>query len=148
MDDSHAANKLTRRGHTGFIILLNRAPIIWYRKIQNNVEAIAFYSECIAAISRVEHMTTLRFKLHMLRIPVVDSTKIIFDNESVVNNSSILSSILNKNCIYIAYHFVRLHLLAGVIKVSWIDTNATLADSMTKIFTVKKRGALFGKWTY
>ena len=132
MDDSHAANKLTRRGHTGFIILLNRAPIIWYRKIQNNVEAIAFYSEFIAPISCVEHMTTLRFKLHMLRIPVVDSTKILCDNESVVKNSSILSSTLNKKRISIAYHFVRWHIEAGVIKVAWISTNENLADTMTK----------------
>ena len=37
VDASHAANKVTCSGHTGFIIFLNRAPIIWYINIQNNL---------------------------------------------------------------------------------------------------------------
>ena len=45
----HAANKVTRRGHPGFLIFLNNALIIWYIKRQNTVEAIIFYSEFIAA---------------------------------------------------------------------------------------------------
>ena len=32
VDASHAANKLTRWSHTGFIIFVNRAPIIWFSK--------------------------------------------------------------------------------------------------------------------
>ena len=30
VDASHAANKMTRRFRTGFVIFMNRAPIIWY----------------------------------------------------------------------------------------------------------------------
>ena len=30
VDASHAANKMTRRSHTGYIIFVNRAPISWY----------------------------------------------------------------------------------------------------------------------
>ena len=29
VDASHAANKGTRRSHTGYVIFLNRAPILW-----------------------------------------------------------------------------------------------------------------------
>ena len=29
VDASHAANKMTRRSHTGFVLFVNRAPIIW-----------------------------------------------------------------------------------------------------------------------
>lgn len=39
VDASHAANRVIRRNHTGFIIFLNHAPIIWFGKRQNTVEA-------------------------------------------------------------------------------------------------------------
>ena len=123
VDDYYAANSITRRGHTGFIILLNRSPIIWYIKIQNTVEASTFSSEFIADRTCVEHITALRFKLCMFGIPAVDSTKILFDNASVVKNYFILSFTLNKKHISIVHHFVRWHVAAGVIKVAWIDNN-------------------------
>ena len=44
-DASHAANKVTRRSHTGFVIFVNRAPIIWYSKRQNTVKASTFLSD-------------------------------------------------------------------------------------------------------
>ena len=42
VDASHAANKVTRRSQTGYIIFLNRAPILWYSKRQNTVETSTF----------------------------------------------------------------------------------------------------------
>ena len=77
----------------------------------------------------------------------MDSNKIICYNESVCNNSSLFSSTLNKTHISIAYHFLRLHVEAGVIKVVWIDTNAKISNAMKKRLTSDKRGTLFGHWT-
>ena len=48
VDASHAANKITRISHTGYIIFVNRAPIIWYSKRQNTIESSAFSSEFVA----------------------------------------------------------------------------------------------------
>ena len=48
VDASHARNKVTRRSHTGILIYLNRAPIIWYSKAQRTVETSTFGAECIA----------------------------------------------------------------------------------------------------
>ena len=148
VDASHASDKETRRRLTGFIILLNRAPIILYSKIQNTVEDITFYSEFTKSKAYIEHITALRFKLRMFEIPVVESTKILFGNARVVNNSSILSYAVNKNYISIAYHFLRWHVALGVIKDSWVDTDSNLSGAMTKILTEEKRGILFVKWTY
>ena len=92
---SYADNKVTRLGHTGFIVLLNKAPIIWYSKRHNTMEASTFSSEFIATKDGVENIKALRFKLCMLGIPFVDSTNILRYNSIVVNNSSILYSILN-----------------------------------------------------
>ena len=37
VDADHAGNRVTRRSHTGTIIFLNMAPIMWYSKKQNTI---------------------------------------------------------------------------------------------------------------
>ena len=44
---SHAGCKVTWRLHTGVIIFINRAPIVWFSKRQNMVETSTFSSEFI-----------------------------------------------------------------------------------------------------
>ena len=144
VDSSHAANKVTRRSHTGFLIFLNIAPIIWFSKRQNTVEAIAFSSKFIAMRVCVEHITALPFKLRMFGVTVDDPTTVLCDNLSIVRNSSILLSTLNKKHCSIAYHSTRWHVAAGVVRVVWINTDDNLADAMTKRLTREKRDRLFG----
>jgi hypothetical protein len=148
VDASHAANKATRRSHTGFIIFVNRAPIIWFSKRQNTVESSTFSSEFIAMRTCLDHITALRYKLRMFGIPIDGPTKVLCDNQSVVNNSSKIESALNKKHSSIAYHAVRWAVAAGVITVGKIHTNDNLADAMTKRLTAAKRDYLFGNWTY
>ena len=148
VDSSHAANKITRRSHTGFLIFINRAPIIWYSKRQNTVESSTFSSEFIALKACTESITALRYKLRMFGVPVDDSTKVLCDNESVVRNSSKLESVLNKKHCALAYHAVRWAVAASIISVGWIPTDYNIADAFTKRLTAIKRDFLFGSWTY
>ena len=117
VDASHASNKITRRSYTGFVIFLNRAPIIWFSKRQNTVESSSFFSEFIAMKICVEHIVALRFKLRMFGVPVDDTTKILCDNQSVVRNSSKLESSLNKKHCSLAYHSVRWVIAASIIQI-------------------------------
>ena len=48
VDANHANNVITRRSHTGILIFVQNAPIIWYSKRQNTVESSTFGSEFIA----------------------------------------------------------------------------------------------------
>ena len=96
------------------------------------MEASTFSSEFIAAKCYLEQITALRFKLRMFGVPVIEPTKIFCDNMSVINNSSSLSSTLNKKYNAIAYHAVRWAVAAGIIQIAWIDTIWNLADAMTK----------------
>ena len=148
VDASHAANKVTRRSHTGFIIFLNRAPIIWYSKKQNTVESSTFSSEFIAAKVCMEYIIALRYKLYMFGIPVDGPADMLCDNQSVVNNCTKLESTLNKKHCSIAYHAVRWAVAADILRVGKIDTGWNLADAFTKRLTVAKRDLLFGEWTY
>ena len=47
-----------------------------------------------------------------------DATYIFCDNESVVNNSTRLESVLNKKHNSIAYHYTRWSVAAGVVNVA------------------------------
>ena len=63
-----------------------------------------FSSEFIVMRLCIERMTALRFKLRMFGVKVDLPTNIFCDNLSVVKNSSVLSSTLNKKHSSIAYH--------------------------------------------
>jgi hypothetical protein len=58
VDASHAANKKTRRFHSGFLLFVNRAPIFWFRKIQQTVESSTFSSEFIVLRSGLKSRNT------------------------------------------------------------------------------------------
>jgi len=63
VDANYAGNIKTRRSHTGVLIYINQAPIIWYSKCQNTVEASSFGSEYIALRTCTEMVEALRYKL-------------------------------------------------------------------------------------
>ena len=151
VDASHAANKKTRRSHSGHIIFVNRAPVKWYSKRQQTVETSAFSSEFIAMKHCLEDVEFIRFKLRMFGIPFTggkEPTYILSDNESLVRNSSSVESTLNKKHSAVAYHFTRWNVAAGVCKVAWIPTTENIADALTKRLSEVKRDYLFGNWTY
>jgi hypothetical protein len=155
VDASHAANKKTRKSHTGYIIFVNSAPIIWYSKRQNTVEASTFGSEFIALKACIEAITHLRYKLRMFGIPLevgLDGepapTHIMVDNESVVKNSSKVESTLNKKHNSIAYHYARWNVAAGAVQIHWINSKDNLSDPLTKRLTYDHREDLFDQWMY
>ena len=150
VDASHAANQKTRKSHTGYIIFVNRAPILWYSKRQQTVEGSTFSSEFIAMKTCVEAIVHLRYKLRMFGIPMPDghATNVFCDNESVVKNASQVESTLNKKHNSLAYHYCRWATAAGIITTSWIDGEDNLSDAMTKRLTQFRREYLFGNWTY
>lgn len=63
VDANHAGNLLTRRSQTGFLIFLNKAPIVWFSKRQPTVESSTFGSEFVALRSALESIEALRYKL-------------------------------------------------------------------------------------
>ena len=63
VDASHAANKITRRSHTDFVIFVNKAPIHWFSKRKQTVESSTFLAKFIAMRSCIEEVRGLRYKL-------------------------------------------------------------------------------------
>ena len=104
MDANHADNLLTRRSHTGIIIFVNNSPIIWYIKRQNTVDSSSFGSELIALRIATEIIEGLWYKLRMFGVAIDGPADVFCDNQSVVTNVSIHSSVLNKKHNSICYH--------------------------------------------
>ena len=150
VDASHAANIKTRKSHTGYIIFINQAPIIWYSKRQQTVETSSFSSEFIALKACTEAIVSLQFKLRRFGIPMVagHATKVLCDNKRVLNNSSKVKSVLNKKHNSLAYHYIRWAVAAGIITVGWISGNENLADVFTERLSDTVRDYLFGNWCY
>jgi hypothetical protein len=48
VDANHAGNVMTRRSHTGILIFVQKAQIMWYSKNQNTVESSTFGFELVA----------------------------------------------------------------------------------------------------
>jgi len=122
----------TRRSHSGILLYMNQAPIIWSSKRQNTVEASSFGSEYIALRICTEMIEALRYKLRWFGVPVEGSSDILCDNQSVVTNSSVPTSVLNKRHNAICYHRVRGAQAAGMIRVGWIEVERNVADLFTK----------------
>ena len=118
VDADHAGCRVTRRSHTGIIIFVNKAPILWYSKCQNTIEASTFGSEFIAARIAVEMIEGLRYKLRMMGVPIDGETNFFCDNNSVVQNASRPESQLKKKHCATAYHRVREAQAAGIIRVA------------------------------
>jgi len=111
---------------------MNSAPIIWYSKRQNTVESPSFKSEYIALRICTEMIEALRYKLRCFGIPIDGPCDVYCDNQSVVTNSSVPTSVLNKRHNAICYHRVREAQAAGTIRVGWIEGKNNLADLFTK----------------
>ena len=129
---NHSGNMANRRSHSGIIIYVNNAPIIWYSKRQNIVEASSFGSDFVSLRISTETIEALRYKLRCLGIPVEGPAEVFCDNMSVVKNSSIPTPALNKRHNTIYYHKFREAQYEGIIRVGWIPGEFNLADLFTK----------------
>ena len=132
VDANHAGNLANRRSHTGIIIYVNNAPIMWYSKRQNTVESSSFGSEFVALRIATELNEALRYKLRTFGVPIDGASEVFCDNKSVVTNSSVPASVLSKRHNAICYHRVREAQAAGIIRVGWIEGKHNIADLFTK----------------
>jgi hypothetical protein len=139
VDANHAGNVVTRRSHTGIFIFVQNAPIIWFSKRQNTVEAATFGSEFVALRICKELIVALRYKLRMFGVPIEGPANVFCDNRGVVKNVSMPESTLMKKHNAINYHAVREAVAAGILGVGKEDGETNLADLLTKVLTGKKR---------
>jgi hypothetical protein len=133
VDADHAGCRETRRSHSGIIIFVNRALILWFSKRQNTVEASTYGSELLAMRIAIEMIEGLRYKLRMMGVPIPDECAVFCDNSAVVTNSRPESTLKKKHAAINFHHRVREAIAAGTIKVAKEDTLSNLVDILTKL---------------
>jgi hypothetical protein len=132
VDADHAGDVVSRRSHTGIILYVNRAPIIWYSKRQNTVETSTFGSEFIAMKIATEMIEGLRYKLRMFGVPIDGPANVFGDNQSVITNASVPESPLKKKHVAICYHRVREACASDTIRIAKEKSETNLTDILTK----------------
>jgi hypothetical protein len=123
---------LTGRSVTGILHLCNQTLIDWYSKRQATVETATFGSEFTAARIAVDQIIDMRTTLRYLGVPVNEKSFMFGDNQSVITNSTIPHSSLNKRHNALAYHRVREMIAADVLGYYWIDGKDNPADVVSK----------------
>jgi hypothetical protein len=75
----------------------------------------------------------LRYKLRMMGIPIEGPANVLVDNETVMKNSTILSSTLQRKHNAICYHYVREAVASNIMRIAHIPSEQNLADMFTKM---------------
>jgi hypothetical protein len=123
---------LTGRSVTGILHLSNQTSIDWYSKRQATVETATFGSEFTVARIAVDQIIDLRTTLRYLVVPLNEKSYMFGDNQSVVTNSTIPHSSLNKWHNALAYHQVREMIAANILGYYGIDGKINPADVVSK----------------
>ena len=148
VDANHAGNNVDRKSITGILLFCNKAPVIYYSKRQNTVEASTYGAEIVAMKNAIELIEALRYKLRMFGVPIDGPTNIFCDNEAVVKNCSTPESTLKKKHHSIAFHRNREAVACGTCRITKEDTETNLSDLFTKTLHAERREDLLDRFTY
>ena len=125
------------------LVYINSALVYWSSKKQTSIESSSFGSEFIAMKQCCEYLCGLRYKLHMMGIPVYGPCYIQGDNQSVLVNTSIPESALKKKSQSIAYHFVREGVARDEWRTAYVSTKYNGADLLTKVLPNGEKQKVF-----
>ena len=109
------------------------------KKKQSTVETSAFGTEFVAMKQGTDALSSLRYKLRMVGIPIFCPSYIYGDSMSLVNNISRLESVLRKKSNSVCYHAVHESVVMGESLVGHIPSKKNVADLMTKVLYGHKR---------
>ena len=148
VDSDHTGDVVTRRSHTGIIIFLNNAPVIWFSKKQKTVESSSFGTEFVALRIARNLIMGLRYKLRMFGVPIVGPASVLCDNQGVVKNTSLPDLVLSKHHNAINYNVVQEAEAAGIIRVGKEEGPTNLGDVFTKMLPRNRMFELFSRIAY
>ena len=148
VDANNAGDTEKRRSQTVILLFFNSAPITWFIKIQNSVEASTFGSEFTAMKNTVEIIEALRYKLCIFEVSIDGSKDIFCDKGVVCMNTTQPELTLSKKHHSIYYHRAREAVAAGTVIVSKEYTWTNFADLFTKTVAAPKREGILENFTY
>ena len=132
VDADHAHDTVTRRSVTGIMVFVNQTLVRYISKRQKTVETSSYGSELVAARMAVEIAMEYRYALRMMGVEVDGPCRMFGDNNSVILNTTLPSSMLKKKHQSIAYHAVRTAQACKIISFEHCRSEDNWADVLTK----------------
>jgi hypothetical protein len=133
VDSDHAGDKLLQCLHTGFLIYLNMALIIWYSKKQATIEMSIFGAKFIVLKQGMEALHGLWYKLQMMGVSIDGPSYIYGDNMSIIHNTQCPELTLKKKLNSVCYHAIQEVVAMNKCLAGHVSTHDNLADLCTKI---------------
>ena len=140
-DADYAGDVNDRKSTTGWVFMINGAPISWASKKQGLVARSSMESELVAgSFATVEGIWLIRlgkdFHHNFTPIPIFTDNQsfIMFSDNNITNNRT--------KHIDIHYHYTQHEVAAGNIKLHYIPGTANPADILTKALSPRKHAYL------
>ena len=111
----------------------------WLSKKQATIEGSVFGAEFVAMKTGVEALRGIRYKLHMMGVPLTGPTYVYGNNMSVIYNTSRPESTLKKRINSICYHTVREAVASGKCLTTHCRTGDNYSDMMNKVLYRQKK---------
>ena len=131
-DADHAHDLVTRRSVSGILLFLNNTPVRWISKRQKTVETSTYGSELVAGKMATELVMEYRYILRSMGAEPDGPAMMLGDNNSVVLNCTMPSSVLKKKHSACSYHRIREAIAGKIIKFAHIPSEMNYADILTK----------------
>ena len=131
-DTDHAHDLLTRRSVTGILLMINNTPVKWFSKRQKTVETSTYGLELVAGKQAIELILEYRYMLRMMGVNLEKSALLLGNNNSVVLNTTMPSSVLKKKYCAVSYHKIREAIAAGIVRFTHISSEQNYADIIKK----------------
>ena len=122
--------------------MLGKTPVYAASKRQSAIATSTFGAEFAALRTATEDIIDVRYALRAFGVAVTKPTLIFGDNQAVILNATIESSLLNKKHVAIAYHMIRESVAAGIIHPIKIPGQNNFADILTKALPSTTHGNL------
>ena len=132
VDADHAHCQVTRRSVTAILVFLNSTPVRWYSKMQKTVETSTYGSELVAARIATDIAIELRHDIRMMGHQLDGPVNMYGDNQAVVLNTTVPSSMLKKKHAACAYHRVREAIASKILTFIHIPTQFNVSDVLSK----------------
>ncbi|EYE90608.1 uncharacterized protein EURHEDRAFT_510308 [Aspergillus ruber CBS 135680] len=143
--DSAYANSKENRSTTGFIFMIDAAPIVWSSRKQSLTAQSSTEAEYIAASEAAKQAIWIRHFLYAIGKEAIyhgAPTTIYEDNQGAIKIAENPINHPKTKHIAVRYHAIREHINNGEIRLEYLSTDKMTADGLTKATNHISQGRL------
>jgi hypothetical protein len=130
--DSDWGQSHDRRSITGYIFLLCGGAISWQSKKQKTVALSTVEAEYMAATHAAKEAIWWRAHMQGLGYDVSAATTLLSDSQGCIALAKNPDQHSRTKHIDIQYHFIRQHVIDGIVSLTFVGTADMAADILTK----------------